>query len=878
MLLPVTVAFLAGLLLGSYLPFCPLSGFVLLLLAALAFSFLEHQRRLPRARSLVLYGSLLAGVLYWTLAAWMVTGRGLAAFAGEEPTRIIGTVVEPVRQTPGRVVIVLSGLQLGREGEAVPVVGRLRLTWREPDRVVGQGDRVVLTSRIRPVSGTVNPGGFDYAASLERKGIFAVASVSGPGQVVVLSAPGLWSWWTPWRVIDDWRARIRLAAERSLSGAALGIYLGIIIGEPGYLSPEQRDAFMATGTVHILSISGSHLGLIAFLSFFVIQGLCRRLPIRWLQTLSRRMTATRLAALVTVLPVTFYTLLAGAEVATVRSLVMILIFLLSVWLGREQHLLLALASAALLIVLHDPDALYDISFQLSYLSVLAIALVVTWRMSAPSPLSPREVKVEVQVKGVPPVQPGARPQPSYWRGEGEGVVSRSGEWLRNYLWITVAVTLATVPLVAYHFNQIAWLGLLANLLVVPLAGLLLVPLGLGSAIWLLLVGSDVLPAGPLNQGLLDFLSATVGWLARVPGAEWHVASPAIPLIALYYVLLVAAARPGDGRLVRQGCVVSLMFVLAWWAWSPRWGQDGETVRVTFLDVGQGDACVIELPDGQTVLIDAGAAYDTLDMGRTVVGPYLWDRGIRRLDHVIATHPQLDHVGGVPWVLGRFEVGRYWGNGVQREERVFRRLRDALRERGLEERIAAEGGVITADGPCRFEILNPPPGRAAAAASTPAAPAGSILNNLSVVTRLECGRHSFLFTADIETAALARLTGLGKGSRSRVVKVPHHGARSSLHPQWLDQILGDVAVISVGRHNPYGHPAPTVTAAYEERGLRLYRTDRDGAVSISATLSAPDLAVHTAREEALQAVRFGRASIETERRNLLRLWRRWTGAV
>ena len=130
MLLPVTVAFLAGLLLGSYLPFCPLSGLVLLLLAALVLGFLEHQRRLPRARSLVLYGGLLAGVLYWTLAAWMEPGRGLAVFAGEEPTRIMGTVVEPVRQAPGRAVIVLSGMQLGREGEPVPAVGLLRLSWR----------------------------------------------------------------------------------------------------------------------------------------------------------------------------------------------------------------------------------------------------------------------------------------------------------------------------------------------------------------------------------------------------------------------------------------------------------------------------------------------------------------------------------------------------------------------------------------------------------------------------------------------------------------------------------------------------------------------------------------------------------------------------
>ncbi len=161
----------------------------------------------------------------------------------------------------------------------------------------------------------------------------------------------------------------------SLRDPARGIYLGIIVGQPGYLSAEVRDAFMATSTVHILSISGSHLGLVGLLSFFLIRHTCRRLPAQWHLGLSRYITSTKIAALGTVVPVTVYALLAGAEVATVRSWIMIVVCLLSVWLGRQERLLLSLACAAILITLHDPRALYDISFQLSYGSVLAIALV-----------------------------------------------------------------------------------------------------------------------------------------------------------------------------------------------------------------------------------------------------------------------------------------------------------------------------------------------------------------------------------------------------------------------------------------------------------------------------------------------------------------------
>src|SRR5256886_12166119 len=306
--------------------------------------------------------------------------------------------------------------------------------------------------------------------------------------------------------MEAWRDRIRRAAVATLTGSALGIYLGIIVGDSGYLNPEVRDASMATAPVPILSISGPHLGLIAFLSFVVIKGLCRRLPPVWLLALSRRITPTRLAALVTIAPVTFYTLLAGAEVATVRSLVMILIFLLAVWLGYEQNLLLALASAALLILLHDPHALFEISFQLSYLSVLAIALVLRWRTSeAPT--------------GIPaPDAPGRE----------------ALTWFLEYVWITGGVTLATIPLVAYHFNQIAWLGLLANLLVVPLAGLLLVPMGLGSAIWLLLAGGGSPPAGPPNQIILGPLSRVVALVGRVPGAERHGGCPPRPPLLWFF--------------------------------------------------------------------------------------------------------------------------------------------------------------------------------------------------------------------------------------------------------------------------------------------------------------------------------------------------------
>jgi competence protein ComEC len=837
MLLPVTVAFLAGLVGGSLFPYVPFSLLLLLLLAGLLLAVLEHRRLIAVSYGTILYGSLLFGLLYWTVFGWMSAERPLAEQAGAGPVRIVGSVVEPVRVAPGRVAMVLAVSVPDAAGRQ-PIQGRLRVTWRDPDQLFRQGDLVELTARVRPPAGTLNPGGFDYAAYLRRRSIDAVASVSGAGQVRLLASPPPVSWWTPWRVIDGWRDRIHQAADRTLSGSALGVYLAIIIGQPDYLAADIRDAFMATGTVHILSISGSHLGLIALLSFFMIRNVCRHLPVAWLQALSRRVTPTRLAAALTVLPVTFYALLAGAEIATVRSLVMILLFLLAVWLGREEDLLTALAAAALLLLLHDPRALFDISFQLSFCSVLAIALVLRHLRS-------REEDLPSQVIG-----------------------ERGARWLRGYLWITGGVTIATVPLVAYHFNQIAWLGLVANMLIIPLAGFILVPLGLGAAVGVLLTGQDRLPLGGVMQAGLDGMEAVIRLLAKVPGAEWHVASPSILAIVTFYAACLLAVRAEGRRAVRGLCGGLIVLLLAWWIWSPRGAADGETLRVTFLDVGQGDACVLELPDGQTVLIDAGAAYDTLDMGRTVVNPFLWDRGVHRLDHVIATHPQLDHIGGLDAVLRAFPVGRYWSNGVRRNERFYERLEETVQRSHLVERPAYEGQVIVETAQCRLQSLNPPRTTGAVAAVEN----GSMLNNLSVMTRLDCGPHAFLFTADAEVGALVRLTHRPALAQAGVVKVPHHGARSSFEPEWIRQSRATVAVVSVGRSNPYGHPDREVLTAYARDRIRLFRTDRDGAVTVLARMSSPEVEIRTARGEMLEPVRLGSDMWLLERTNLARLGR------
>nr|MBA2486369.1 DNA internalization-related competence protein ComEC/Rec2 [Nitrospira sp.] len=511
-----------------------------------------------------------------------------------------------------------------------------------------------------------------------------------------------------------------------------------------------------------------------------------------------------------------YTALAGAETATIRSSMMIAVGLWTVWLGAPHYLLPALAAAAAVTLLVHPPALYDISFQLSYVSVWVLALWI------------KRESLETEL-----------PEPQ------KSPIVQSVYWLRESVRLTALVTLATMPLVACYFNQVSWVGLFANLLVVPFVGFIVLPISLLSAVWVIATHSSSLPGADVIDAFgRGLISATHG-LAGMPGAEWFVAAPTLPLMGLFYLLGwgLLTGRPADAApLLRGAMVMGLVCIVIWWLWSPRpFSREGQ-VRVTFLDVGQGDSTVIELPAGEVILIDGGATYERFDMGRSVVAPFLWNRGIRRIDHVIGTHPQLDHVGGLAWILTHMQVANFWTNGVIRNEGFWRKIEKALAQQHLPATVATEGQLISTGADCHMAVLSPRPHRE----SSPEATSES-LNNLSVVTELKCGDRHMLFTGDIEREALARLTRSGVFGHVTLLKVPHHGARSSLEHNWLNTIRPEIAVVSAGRRNPYGHPVDEVVAAYRSVAAQVWRTDQDGAIWVDLDLQQQRLSVHSTRE-------------------------------
>lgn len=842
MLPSLAAAFLLGLVGGSYLPFFPLSCIIMFTALAIGTSLLERAGLIESRPATVLYGALLAGVVYWTIATPFSSSNEVpASFHLRAPETISGRVVAPVQHGPGRQTMLVRYENDAGERRI------LRLVWRDPGKAVLYGDLISFRAKVRPPVGSLNPGGFDYATYVRHQGIDAVASIAGNEAVQLIeSGEEMWRW--SWgNRIDRWRTMIRQSALESLNQPALGIFLGIIIGERGYLQQDLQEWFMTTGTVHLLSISGSHLGLVALVVFGLVRQSTKYLPMTPLLQMTRVITPSRLAIVVTWPVVALYAWLAGAELATMRSLVMITLGLVALWWGYEHRLYHAVAAAALLIVVHNPHAIFDISFQLSFLSVLAI--VHTMRGQQTPAL--RDAHDSQQ-------------KPS--------MVGRALSYGREALLTSTVVTVGTLPLVALYFNQIPWMGIMTNLLAVPFTGGLLVPLGLLSAAWTVLSGGHHLIMSAILESSLAAMAKALRWCAELPGGSWHVAAPSLPTIVLFYAGLVGAWASGIPRFARIASGVVVMVLIGWWGVSPRLGVDGDHWRVTFLDVGQGDSAVLELPDGQTVLIDGGARYERVDMGRAVVAPFLWNRGINHLDHVVATHQQLDHVGGLIWILGHMPVKHYWEDGTERTERFVADLTATLESQGIARSIAVRGRDLLGKGPCTLRVLNPYP-EGATHEEIGTRKNGTALNNRSIVLRLDCANHSLLFAADIEKEGIVRLGEEG-WKPVTVVKVPHHGARSSLDHDWVRRIRPRYAVISAGRANTYGHPVPDVLQAYAEVQASILRTDRDGAIWIRGRLSSPDLTVTRMRDRLFEPVSLRQCLVDCERENWRRAWLQW----
>ncbi|MCB2188484.1 MAG: DNA internalization-related competence protein ComEC/Rec2 [Deltaproteobacteria bacterium] len=803
-LLPPVLGLLAGCLAGGALPpdWRPLWLGVGLTLAGLALAWLALRHlalfaaRSPGSPSLSLHQLLgLAG-------ASLVLGLGLAAWdaAPPPPDHLVHEadgqdhmLVADVLTAPEPLVrnsrLDLAAVSL----DGRPTRGRLHLSlapqWAPPP----PGARVRLKVQPQPITSLANPGGYDYAAEQARQG-FLVRAYAGAQAGLTVLGRGEAPAWQVWR--EEGRARLGLLLERLPPGPSRGLLRALILGQRGQLPPTLKEAFADLGAAHLLAISGLHLGLVWGAAFL----LCRLGLAAW-PRLALALPAPKLAALLALIPAAAYAGLAGASLPTLRALVMAGALAAALLLNRPYHAVGGLTLAALVILLLWPQSPASLSFQLSFTAVAAILLVV-------GPASYRLAR-----RGNTPV--------GRW-------AARLGGWA----WFSAGIGVAMLPLGVLYFHTLPFLFLPANLVLVPLTALGILPLGLaGAALGLFW------PAG----GLLVWRAALApaGWaveaaqaLAAVPGATWFLAGPGPWAVGLVY------AAAGVFFLARGAWrqPVALLLALAavgagLWPAAPAPGAappPGLTAWV--LDVDQGSAAVVRLPQGQVVVVDGGGWPNSgFDMGRRVVAPFLWSQGIRRVHAVVASHSHPDHTDGLPFILEHFAPDELWSNGEPGEpadQGSYGRLLTLAASRGISLLTPGHGlSPAFSLGGAEVRVLWPPP---------PPAPRPDNPNQQSLWLGFGQDGAWLWLPGDNGPAQERALAPLLPRGGSQILAAPHHGGVDSCTPELLDRLAPQAVLFSCGAFNRFGMPRPAALAALAARGIPWYSTARHGCLTLAAT--------------------------------------------
>jgi competence protein ComEC len=661
-------------------------------------------------------------------------------------------------------------------GGAIRVADRVRLTGGGDPPAITSGTEVTVRGWFRAGRPAGNPGERSERDALRRRGLAGVVSVSGqnPASAIAVGRQGGWS---PRGVIGAVRRRVITTALTGLPAPYGGLLLSLLLGIDTHLDPALYQQFSRAGLVHLMVVSGAQVAIVA--GVWAWAGRLVRLSVS-LATLCTGVGIAAFAALIDWAP------------SIGRAVIMAVVGLGGILLGRPRDPAATLSVAAVALLAADPTSLFDIGFQLSFAA--------TWGLLYLAPVLER-------------------------------LLSGLGPRVGAALGVTVGAQLSVAPLLAAHFQSLPVAGLLANVLVLPLIAVL-VPAGFAMILPVVL-----LPG--LGAALLRLLQpglAAVLWIgARFGDLSWStVSTPPVPswaaaaMLGLLGMGVAVDTRRATLPLARRLAAAALA-ALVIGAWYVGATLPPTHLAVTVLDVGQGDSILIQSPGGRAMLIDGGGevgpARGGWDVGRMRVVPALRRAGVRRLDVVVLTHPHEDHVGGLPAVLENFPVGLVLDPGVSHPSPSYVRLLKMVEAGRIPYRAARAGMRIDLGAGAVVTILHPPE-------PIPTLP-GDQVNAGSVVARLAFGITSMIFTGDAEASVERYLLDRGMVEASQVLKVGHHGSRTSTTPIFVDAVRPRDAVISAGADNSFGHPHAVTLQTLAAAGVRVWRTDLDGAVRLES---------------------------------------------
>lgn len=628
---------------------------------------------------------------------------------------------------------------------------------------------------------------FDYQAYLARKGVYALLRQARLERLAAGQGSRVWA------ALYAVRGRSAEIITQLMPAPAAGLAQGILLGIDREIPRDLYERFNLTGTSHIIVISGSNISLV----------------VAMLASAATRLFGKRRAVWLVLSGLTVYVLLVGADPAVVRAGLMGALAVMALYLGRQSEALTSLAVAVFVMTLINPLDLWNVGLQLSSLATLGLILFST-------PLQESAERFLLRILT------------STRARQAIGL-------LNDALLVTLAANVTTLPLIVYTFHRLPVISLLTNMLILPAQPPIM--LWGGGALLLGLI-SPLLPLARLLALVpwlcLSYTIAVVRWTSALPGASlelphfsaaWMWASYALIFGLLWWSQQAGARRAGWLRalatqLPAKTTLLALTGALAITGLALTQMPDGR-LHVTFLDIGQGDAILIETPSGNTALVDGGPAPSALFAALGEALPF-W---ARRLDLVVSTHDDLDHLGGLVPIITRYQVGQVVVNGLEAHTPEYAQWQANLGMTGIPVLRGQAGGQIHLGDGVWLDVLSP------GAQWVTGTSADS--NNNSVVLRLRYGRFSVLLPGDIEAVMEEDLQRQGAWLQATVLKVPHHGSNTSSTADWLQVVHPQLAVIEVGKDNTFGHPKPEILARYRDLGIPVLRTDLSGTIEVSS---------------------------------------------
>lgn len=782
---PLLAAFLClacGILLASVIKI-PITFVLILAALAIIFSILTRHRNKPIFIISVLISIIFIGAasLYNSI---LIPSNHIANKIARTQDNIYikGSVVsDPVFYETfweqRRATFTLKADYYKQDNAWIKSYGLCKVITYKSERNYSYGDNLVLFGRLKPLKPPANPGGFDYSNYLKRQKIYTMLEIDSDKDLVLSQDKSKVSLLSLLKAkIFALRRKTDEYIHKYLPKKEADLISAIMLGLRSELPDESKELFVQTGTAHILAISGLHLAIIAYIFFFVL-GLLR---IRY-----------NLRAFLVIVIICFYAILCGGRPSVVRAAIMITTFLIARILNRETDVYNTLSLAGILILLSNPMQLFSTGFILSFICVFSIVY-----------LTPK-------IEGV------------FSKKE----FSKKNLYLIRPLSISLAAYIGVAPIIAYIFNIVSFVTIIANLLIVPLAGLLIC-VGLTFIFFGLLSASLASIFGATTWLVAFLLQRLIFYLSKIPYAYFYI--PDLPVWSMvgYYGLIILVTNRTRFKLSKGKVSIIILLCINFYIWFPLFGKDSGQLKITFLDVGHGAAIFIQFPKGGTMLVDAGAKSPDRDKGKEIVMPYIWYEGKNRVDCMVITHGHVDHFGGASAVINRANVRSFLYNGIEEGEKGYTQLMNLVKSLQMKTLTIKEGDEIKGFEDVQVLVLNP---------SKEFVISRSVSkNDASVVLKLTYKNISFLLCADILEEGIKNILPYAKLLKSNVLYVPHHGSDRGRYITGLFYSLvnPDIAVISSARNYRYPLPAESTLELLEENGSLVYITDKDGAITIT----------------------------------------------